>query len=153
MQKKYYWIEVKYISGKHYWLWCSPKLTCALNLEKSLNPYHYRDTLIGNYLVVPYRDYSKNGIEHLTLAKVIKIQRSNKRTYSWHQTRSQFLTQNNIGTKLGFNYIKHDYHLVTRLHLFITSCLWRIKYNSKDKQTNKYRYQQQCKRLKTKYLS
>ena len=118
-------------------------MTHALNHEKSLNPYHYRDTLVGNYLVVPYRDYSKNGTEHLTLAKVIKIQKSNKRTFSWHQTRSQFLTQNNIGTKLGFNYIKHDYHLVTRLHLFITGYLWRIKHNSKDKQANKYRYQRQ----------
>ena len=41
------------------------------------------------------------------------------------------------------NYIKHDYHLVTRLHLFITGYLWRIKHNSKDKQANKYRYQRQ----------
>lgn len=142
-KKKYYWIKVEYVSGKKKWLWGPPKLTNALNLEKLLNPYHYRDTLVGNYLVVPYRDYSENGAEHLTLAKVIKIQTSNKRTFSWHQTRSQFLTPDNVGTKLGFHYIKHDYNLITRSHLLITSYIWRLKLKSKGKRKRNGCIQQQ----------
>ncbi len=82
-----------------------------------MRPTTYQDSLIGNYIVIAYKDYGKEGQEHLTLAKVLKLQRSDKRTYSWHQTRSQFLTPDNIGTRLGYRYIRHDYNVVTRLHL------------------------------------
>lgn len=127
-KEKYYWVQIQFISGRKCWYWCTPKLTVALNREKLLNPYTYQKSLIGNYLVVAYRKYSKKDIEHLTLAKVLKIQRSNRRIYSsWHQTRSQFLTPQNIGTRLGYHYIKHDYHFVTRLHLFTTNLLWGLK--------------------------
>lgn len=126
MAKKYYWVKVQLLSGKIRWYWCTPKLTKALNVEKELRPTSYRKSLIGNYLVVPYRPYL-NQIEHLTLGKVLNITRSNHRNYSWQQTRSQFLTKDNIGTKVGYQYIKHDYHFLTRVHLFISNISWGIK--------------------------
>lgn len=123
-KKKYFWVQVELLSGRKRWYWCTPKITTALNLEKELNPSTYQNSLIGQYLVIPYRKYIGN-IEHLTLGKVLKISRSNHRTYGWHQTRSQFLTHDNIGTKLGYDYIKHDYHLLTRIHLKLSNFLWR----------------------------
>lgn len=130
LMKKYFWIQIKFITGNKRWFWCSPKLTHALNLEKSLNPSNYQSSILGTYMVVPYRPYT-NGIEHLTLGKVIAITRSNKRTYSWRQTRSQFLTVNNIGTKLGYDYIRHDYHRLTRMHLWLSNFIWGLRANHK----------------------
>ena len=134
-QRKYFWAKVEFVSGKKRWYWCPPKLTKALDLEKDLRPTTYQDSLIGNYIVIAYKDYGKGGQEHLTLAKVLKLQRSDKRTYSWHQTRSQFLTPDNIGTRLGYHYIRHDYNVVTRLHLLITNYIWgmKLKPNGKKK--------------------
>lgn len=136
MAKRYYWVKVQLLSGRIRWYWCTAKLTNALNVEKRLQPTNYRKSLIGNYLVVPYRPYV-NQIEHLTLGKVLSINRSNRRNYNWQQTRSQFLTKNNIGTKLGYQYIKHDYHLLTRVHLFISNIFWKVKDKNGRKARNR----------------
>lgn len=90
---------------------------------------HWQDHFYGRYFNVPITKYNRRSKALIAVGRVIDVRQRWVKS-SMLCTRSQFTTHQNLFlTKSTFNFLKHDYGLLSKVLIFLSIKYWARRDN------------------------